>query len=87
MNTNLLEKVLWDFGNDPSRIGPFLEKPDDYLKQYPLSEEEARAIKDLDVRTLSENKVNVLLTMMTYIMMKGPQAMPEYLQRMNTPRA
>ena len=87
MNTNLLEKVLWDFGNDPARIGPFLEKPDDYLAQYPLSAEEARAIKELDVRTLSDNNVNVLLTMMTFIMMKGPQAMPEYIQRMNSPRA
>jgi len=87
MNTNMLEKVLWDFGNDPSRVGRFQQNPDEYLSQYALSADEKRAIRELDVRTLSEHKVNALLTMMAFILMKGPQGMPEYMQRMNTPRS
>jgi hypothetical protein len=85
MNTNLLEKVLWDFGNDYSRVPRFVENPDAYLSEYRLTSDEARAIRELDVRTLAENKVSVLLTMMVFMMMNGPDAMPEYMRRMNTP--
>lgn len=85
MNTNMLEKVLWDFGNDPSRVPRFLENQDAYLAEYRLTPAEARAIKNLDVRTLAENKVSVLLTMMVFMMINGPEGMPQYMKRMNTP--
>ena len=86
MNTNMLEKVLWDFGNDPMRMGPFMENPDEYLSQYRLTPDEAAAIKNLDVRALADSNVSVLLTMMAFMMFKGPDCMPEYMTRMNTPR-
>ena len=86
MSMYMVEKVIWEMGRDPERARQFLENPDDYLSRYYLPEEERSILKDLDVRAMADRGVSTLLTMMAWMTIKGPEGMPEYMMRMNTPK-
>ena len=84
MSINAVEKVLWEFGNDPGRIERFRADPDHYLAGYKLEEPEREAIKTVDVKVLADRGVNPLLTLMVWPLLMGPEGMPfAYLDRMN----
>ena len=84
MSVQAVEKVFWEFGKDPTRIARFRADPDAYLKAYRLESAEREAIKNVDLKALSERGVSTLLTMMIWPLLKGPEGMPfDYLAHMN----
>ena len=84
MSLNNVERVFWEFGNDPGRIARFNEDPDSYLAAYDLDAAERRAIRDVDLKALADSGVSTLLTLMVWPLLKGPEGMPfAYLEHMN----
>lgn len=84
MSVQAVEKVFWEFGKDPSRIGRFRADPEGYLKPYRLEPAEREAIRNVDLKALSDRGVSTLLTMMIWPLLKGPEGMPfDYLAHMN----
>jgi hypothetical protein len=84
MSLNNVERVFWEFGDQPARIEQFKADPDAYLAAYSLDEAECEAIKDVDLKTLADRGVNTLLTLMIWPLLKGPEGMPfAYLEHMN----
>lgn len=84
MSLNNVERVLWEFGNDPAKIVRFTADPDTYLADYLLTDEERQALRNVDMKWLADRGVNTLLTVMVWPMLKGPEGMPfSYLEHMN----
>ncbi len=84
MSLNNVERVFWEFGDQPSRIEQFRADPDAYLAAYALDEEECREIKDMNLTALVERGVSSLLAIMIWPLLKGPEGMPfAYLEHMN----
>ena len=84
MSVNAIEKVLWEIGNDPSRIQGLMNDSAAYLAAYNLDEEEKNMILEVDVKSLADHGVSTLLTMMVWPLFKGPDSMPfGYLDKMN----
>ena len=84
MSLNNVERVFWEFGNDPGRIAQFNEDPDGYLSAYELDDDERRAIREVDLKALAERGVSSLLTLMVWPLLKGPEGMPfAHLEHMN----
>ena len=84
MSIPAVEKVFWEFGNDPTRVGRYKEDPDAYLNGYNLTEEERQNIKEINLKALAESGVSSILTLMVWPMIKGPEGMPfSYLRHMN----
>ena len=50
MSTNNVERVLWEFGDQPARIEQFRKDPDSYLAAYVLDDGERQALKDIDLK-------------------------------------
>ncbi len=86
MSMYMIEKVIWEMGREEEKAKRFMENPDAYLTQYHLSDEEKQILKDLDVRAMADLGVSTLLTLMAWMTIKGPEGMPEYMMRMNTPK-
>lgn len=84
MSVHAVEKVLWEFGNKPSRIEDFRRDPDAYLASYALTASERDMIRHVDLKALAAHGVSSLLTLMVWPLLKGPQEMPfDYLVHMN----
>ena len=85
MSVNTIERILWEFGEEPHRVKEFLNDPDNYLSGYPLTEEEFRMLQTMDVAALDEYGVSNMLGMMSWTALYGnnPLTMFDYLQRMN----
>lgn len=84
MSINAVEKVFWEFGNDPSRIGPFRANPGEYLASYNLTDPEREMVLAVDLKALADAGVSTLLTMMVWPLLNGPEGMPfVYLEHMN----
>jgi len=84
MSVNTVERILWEFGENPERIGRFQADPAEYLSSYQLSARESKALTEIDLKTLAELGVSTLLTMMVWPMIKGPEGMPfAYLEHMS----
>ncbi len=84
MSTNNVERVLWEFGDQPARIEQFRADPDAYLAAYALDDGERQALKDIDLKALADRGVSTLLTIMIWPLLKGPEGMPfAYLEHMN----
>ena len=83
MSIHAVEKVFWEFGDDPGRVERFKSDPDTYLKPYNLTNRERQSIKDVNLKDLVELGVSPLLTVMTWPMLNGPEGMPmSYLKHM-----
>ena len=87
MSVNTLEKTLWLIGNHPDQAARFIADPDGYLATSRLDDAECRLVRELDVAALARRGVNAFLLMYLYQAVKGPDAMGEYMQRMNAPLA
>ncbi len=84
MSINAVEKVFWEFGNDPSRIETFRADPTQYLARYNLTPAETDMIAAVDLKALADAGVSTLLTMMVWPLLNGPEGMPfVYLEHMN----
>ncbi|MCX2975476.1 hypothetical protein EYC87_17995 [Halieaceae bacterium IMCC8485] len=84
MSVNTVERILWEFGENPERIGQFQANPVEYLSHYQLDDEESKALTEVDLKTLAELGVSTLLTMMVWPMINGPEGMPfAYLDHMS----
>ncbi|RLA51998.1 MAG: hypothetical protein DRR42_08785 [Gammaproteobacteria bacterium] len=84
MSVNAVERILWEFGNNPELIGRFRSSPDGYLSSYHVTDEEKRALLETDLKALAEQGVSTLLTMSVWPMLNGPEGMPfAYLEHMN----
>ena len=87
MSVHTVERVFWEFGNQPERFEQFRKDPDNYLAPYPLNDAERAMIRDVDLRALSDYGVSNLLTLMVWPLMKGTDVMPfDYLIHMNQGR-
>jgi len=85
MSVHAVEKVLWEIGNDPSRIQRLMEDSTSYFAPYSLDDEEKAMILDVNVKALADHGVSTLLTMMIWPLFKGPESMPfGYLEQMNS---
>lgn len=85
MSHNAIERIFWEFGDDRAKAEAFLADPDLYLAQFPLTEEERRMIKTMDVKALDAHGISNMLSMLAFQTLKGgsPLLMFEYLRRMN----
>lgn len=88
MSVHAVEKVFWEFGNDPARIAAFRADPQAYLAAYPLTPGECDAIARQDLKALADQGVSTLLTMMVWPLFHGPEGMPfDYLKHMQGSQA
>jgi hypothetical protein len=87
MTMNALELALWDMHDNKSLAAGFHEDVDSLLNQYRLSGEERTWIKELDVRAMAEKGADQMLLFVAWIALNGLEQIPEYMRRMNTPRA
>lgn len=85
MSVHTVERILWEFGDKPSRAKEFVKDPDAYLAKFPLTEKEFAMLRTMDVKALDDYKVSTLLSMMVWPLIKGsnPLMVFEYLKRMN----
>jgi hypothetical protein len=85
MSVNTIERVLWEFGDDPVRAKAFLDDPDGYLAQFPLTEDEFRMVRTMDFKALDKYGVSNLLTMMVWPLLNGNNMLMQfdYLRKMN----
>lgn len=87
MSVHTVERVLWEFGNNPARLEAFRRDPDGYLAPYPLTDAERAMVRNVDLRALSDHGVSNLLTLMVWPLLKGADGMPfDYLIHMNQGR-
>lgn len=82
MSTNTIEKVLYDLSVNKELRTCFKNDADSVLARYPLAPGEGFLIKEQQVARMKEQGVNPMLTMGFWMMMKGPQALGEYLAAM-----
>lgn len=85
MSIGTIEKILWEFGEDKSKVNAFLQDPDRYLAQHPLTEEEFRMLRKMDFIAMDAYGVSNLLTMMVWQTLNGGSELMlfDYLKRMN----
>ena len=82
MSTFMLEKALWDLGDDPNKIAAFNTDPNTYLDNYILTDRERKQVLNLDVDEMADDGVSCLLTLMVWIMVRGTESFPDYLRKM-----
>lgn len=85
MSVYQVNKLLHDASRDPNLAERLKTHPDEVFKTYRLSDEEANAIRNRQLRKLYDSGVN------PYILLKGAIALgigfpQEYLQLMNQPQ-
>ncbi|HEY9081295.1 hypothetical protein [Magnetovibrio sp.] len=85
MSIHTVEKVLWDLMAMPHKKEAFAAAPDALLSEYPLADDEKALLKDWDVRVMTDRGVSPMLTMISWMAVRGQEEMPEYMRRMNTP--
>ena len=85
MSADTIERVLWEFGEYPEKVKAFKEDPDGYLANYPLSQEEFRMVRHMDVEALAAYGISSMLGMLGWTMVMGnnPIVMFDYLTRIN----
>lgn len=84
MSLHAVERVFWEFGNDPANIERYRQDPDAYLADFNLDEHECNAIKEVNLKSLTELGMNPLLAMMTWPLLNGPEGYPfTYLKHLN----
>ncbi len=82
-----IERALWEIAGSRELAGQFLQDPDSLLGSYQLSDEEQALIKSKDVLAMADQQVSSMLLMLFWMAVSGgDQSLPEYMQRMNTPR-
>jgi len=82
MSVHTLEKLLWEITQHPERAADFKADPDRFLRAYALTADEIELVKNLDVRGLMARKVNPMLVMRIWSVMKGRDQTSEYLRRL-----
>ena len=85
MSTHAMESVLWDLHHDPKGAERFRSDPDQALQGYPLTPEEQRMVKSLDVRAMADRGADQMLLFVSFIALSGFDKVGEYMRRMNTP--
>ncbi|RLA09806.1 MAG: hypothetical protein DRQ60_05815 [Gammaproteobacteria bacterium] len=84
MSMHAVEKAFWTLGKDPEAIEQFKADPDGFLRQFLLTDSERKMIMENDLKSLADQGVNTLLTLMVWPMLNGPEGMPfDYLTHMN----
>ncbi|HXF76674.1 MAG TPA: aromatic ring-opening dioxygenase subunit LigA [Methylomirabilota bacterium] len=61
MSLYQLQKLLYDVNRDPARCERYRQDPAAFVKHYDLTEAEAKALLQLDVRALYQMGVHSLL--------------------------
>jgi hypothetical protein len=83
MSIHAVEKIFWEFGNNPTRIETFRANPEHYLERYNLTAVEREMVARIDLKALADAGVSTLLTLMVWPLINGPEGMPEeYLAHM-----
>lgn len=85
MSVHTIEKILWEFGDDPERAQAFLKNPDRYLAQFQLTADEFGMVRKMNVKALSDYGVSPMLLMMSWPLLNGnnPLLQFDYLKRLN----
>lgn len=85
MSVNTIEKILWEFGDEPARVKSFLKDPDGYLQQFQLNDAEFRMVRTMDLKAFDEYGVSNLLAMMVWPLLNGNSQLMafDYLRKMN----
>ena len=85
MSVHTIEKILWQFGDEPERVNAFLKDPDAYLAQYQLTDDEFEMLRKMDMKAIDEYGVSNLLAMMAWPLLNGNNQlmMFDYLRRLN----
>jgi len=83
MNTDAVEKVLWDVVNAPATAPALRDAPDRYLAPYKLGAEEHGLLARMDVRSMIDLGLNPMLVMRAWQMVHGRDQLPRYIQTLN----
>lgn len=85
VSIHTVEKVLWDLMVFPDKKETFVNTPDVLLSAYQLGDDEKDILKNWDVRTMTDRGCSPMLSMISWMAVRGGEEMPEYMRRMNTP--
>lgn len=85
MSTNALEKALWMIGTNPAEAAKFRADPRAYADGFRLDAAEKALMAEMNVGAMARRDASTLLLMMAFMAVRGPQAMGDYMQSMNTP--
>jgi len=85
MSVHAAEKVLWLISNQQPETERFIKDRKTFLNAFGLQADEREWLETLDVRRLADRGVNPLLLLGAFRAVKGPDSVPEYMQRMNGP--
>ncbi len=77
-----LHKFLWELRRDPELAERFRADPDQTMRDYGLSEEEARAIREKEFRKLYQAGANPYILLFGAVHMGVPRQ--EYYERMRS---
>lgn len=81
------EKALWDITHSEDCVREYRSQPEQFLARYHVDAQETGWIRDLDVHALHEGGVSPMLLMQVWNCLVGPQAIAQYLARMNGAQA
>ena len=85
MSLNVIERIFWEFGDDPAKVKAFLEDPDRYLAPFPLTEAERKMVRTMDVQALDAYGVSSMLNLSAFSLVNGGGSLQifDYLKHMN----
>ncbi|MAS03093.1 MAG: hypothetical protein CL534_00080 [Ahrensia sp.] len=84
MSATAVMTCLYDLTTSRKLRSTFAEDPRSALKRYSLDDDERQSIIDCDVGVLFEQGHNPMLLMGFYMLLNGPQSMPEFIDKMPT---
>lgn len=88
MSLNTIERIFWEFGDEPARVTAFLKDRDRYLEPFQLTDAERRMVRTMDVKALDAHGVSNMLIMDAFNAVNGknPLLLFDYLRRLNDGR-
>ncbi len=84
MSVTAVMTCLYDLSTSRKLRSAFAEDPQSALARYKLDDDERQSIINCDVGALFEQGHNPMLLMGYYMILNGPQSMPEYIGKMPT---
>lgn len=82
MSVHMVEKALFDIAANARNAQAYRDGPEAFLSPYVLDADEARMIRQMDVRKMINRGVNPMLAMRVFSAVEGRERMPEYMRRL-----
>lgn len=84
MSLHAVEKLMYEICNSGVRAEEYRRNCEALLDGYALTDLERQLVRELDVRGLTDHRVNPMLIMTTWNTLVGPDHIGEYLKKLNS---